>query len=388
MKAEAPPAPPTPQTGQECSRCGQPLRPDWAFCPTCSLPARPGKEEVLSSQIQVLRTSAAGGPAAEGPAALARWAVAGGAAVLVAGTLAVGFLVLSPGGARMLLPDPGAASADRPPGPGESAPFRVEWMSVPAGPFRYGPPSGDLNWSEVVEIPAFEIARTEATNAQWRTYLLERRAELETRGLWRTAVPWYWGWRKDPADPAGVREVPVYPEGQGDLPVSGVSFDEAERFCRWLAATGRVPGARLPREDEWEKAARGKDGRTYPWEGSAFMLAKPVSGRTFPVPRAVVSAPTPNAVTVTDTDISPFGVYHMGGNVSEWTDLFEGPSEGPRNLYRVIRGASFQDGVEDGADYARTWDDDVRMERGASPRRVGFRLARTARAAAPAGGGK
>lgn len=375
--ATAAPETPAPPTGQECSRCGQALRPDWNFCPTCSLPARPGKEEVLSSQIEVLRTSAPAGaaaPAAQG--GLARWLVAGGMAVLAAATLGVGFLVLSPQGERMLLPDAGNPPAERPPLPGEAEPVRFDWALVPAGPFRYGPPSGDLRWTEEVEVPAFEISRHEVTNAQWRSYLAERRADLETRGFWRTAVPWYWKWRKDPADASGQREEPFFPEGQGALPVHGISFDEADRFCAWLRATGRAPRARLPREDEWEKAARGTDGRTYPWPEAEFILLRHVSGRILEVPRAVVAAPTPNAVTVTDTDQSPCGVYHLGGNVAEWTDLFGRRSRGPEEKYRIIRGAAYQDGLEDGAEYARAWDPGVPMERGVVMRRVGFRVAR------------
>ena len=61
--------------------------------------------------------------------------------------------------------------------------------------------------------------------------------------------------------------------------------------------------------------------------------------------------------------------------MAEWTDLWGGPGTdpGPRERYRIIRGASFQDRREEGAVYARTWYDEGQMEKGVSHPRVGFR---------------
>lgn len=366
--------PAAPTAGQECPRCAHHLRPDWNFCPTCSLPAGPGKE-VLSSQIRVLRPTAAT-PPVDSP--LLRWVSAAAALALVGATTAVGFVLLSPEGGRMLLPDPPAGSPETGtvlPAAGQG--IGLEWVTVPAGPFRYGSPQGGRNYTEEVEIPAFQIARYEVTNTQWMEYLLERREDLQALDRWAPAVPSYFTWRKDPA---GKDDLPVIPPGEESLPVRGVSFEQAEAFCAWLDVSGRAPGARLPREDEWEKAARGTDGRVYPW-GDDFMLSIPVPGKTLRLEGGVVAAPLPTVVTLTVTDLSPYGVYHMGGNVSEWTDLWgRRPEEarGPWDRYQVIRGASFQDGLEDGAIYARTWNNDVRMEVGMSALWVGFRVARDA----------
>lgn len=359
------------------------LRPDWNFCPTCSIPARPGKE-VLSSQIQVLRTSGAA-LRPRTPAPL-RWAAAGVAAALVIATGVVGFLVLSPGGASILIPEP----ADG--GPGEGAPgggaFRLDWIAVEGGPFRFGPPrDAGQRWSESLDIPAFEILRTEISNAQWREYLLDRREYLMSQGQWEASVPGYWTWTKDPEDPEGPREIPGFPAAEETLPVRGVSFLQAVDFCAWLRATARAPGARLPREDEWEKAARGRDGRTYPW-GEGFEDEASIFGRVVRRNRAAVDAPKPMPVDVTATDVSPYGVLHMGGNVSEWTDLGlwnSGTEAGEWNRYRVIRGASFQEKTEDGAISARTWNNDFTMEGRFTSPLVGFRIARDARAAGAEG---
>ena len=365
--------------GTECPRCAHRLRPDWNFCPTCSLPSHPGKE-VLSSQIQVLRTPGAA-PSARTPAPL-RWAVIAAAAALVLGTAAVGMLVLDPEGARRIfpaetLPDPDGGS-------GGAGAFRLDWVAVPEGPFKFGPPVDAAHrWSEEVDVPAFEILRTEISNAQWREYLLDRRDYLEVHQQWIPSVPSYWTWDKDPADPEGRRELPMFPWTDGGLPVRGVSCLMAEDFCTWLRATGRAPGARLPREEEWEKAARGTDGRTYPW-GEGFEEEVSVLGRPVRRTRAVVHDLTPLPVDFTTTDISPYDILHMGGNVSEWTDhaawkVDMEPGEWMR--YRVIRGASFQEQEEDGAISARTWNADFKMEARFTSPLVGFRIARDSRLA-------
>lgn len=84
-------------------------------------------------------------------------------------------------------------------------------------------------------------------------------------------------------------------------PAVAVSWDNAALFCRWL-------GARLPRDEEWEKAARGADdARRYPW------------GATFDGSRANLSSGQPTAVGSYPGGASPYGVMDMAGNVFEWT---------------------------------------------------------------------
>ncbi|HEU4394489.1 MAG TPA: SUMF1/EgtB/PvdO family nonheme iron enzyme, partial [Planctomycetota bacterium] len=110
----------------------------------------------------------------------------------------------------------------------------------------------------------------------------------------------------------------------------------------------------------------------------------------------VVTSATPLPVDLSATDISPCGALHMGGNVSEWTNLWgkrPGTMEdtGPWDLQRVIRGASFQDGREAGERYAATWHSEFRMELGMTALSVGFRIARSVPNGASApeeGGGK
>jgi len=374
------PAPAPTASGGECPRCGALLRPDWNFCPTCSIPARPGKE-VLSNQIQVLRTAA---PANAPTSAPVRWALSLAAVALVFATGAVGWFVLSPRGASLILP-PGTEEVKPTADPGDA--LRLDWVLVPAGNFGFGPPTEGRPWREEVFVPAFEILRTEISNAQWRQYLLARRDYLRSTGAWESSVPSYWTWSPDPEDPAGKRMLPGFPWTDASLPVRNVSFLMAEDFCAWLDATGQAPGARLPREEEWEKAARGTDGRTYPWGDEPLAQDVSMVGRTVTGNRAVVNSNTgPMAVYQSSSDVSAYQVLHMGGNVSEWTDhpaWKAGLEPGDWKRYHVIRGASWQETTEDGVYSARTWNDDFVYEARITSPLVGFRIARDA----PAAGG-
>ena len=111
---------------------------------------------------------------------------------------------------------------------------------------------------------------------------------------------------------------------QPDHPVVDVSYFETEVFAKWA-------GKRLPTQQEWEKAARGTDGREYPW-GDEFDKERCNSEQTG------VNGTTP--VTKYVNGVSLFGCYDMAGNVWEWTASWYGNEQ---DGLRVIRGGSWDD---------------------------------------------
>ncbi len=99
------------------------------------------------------------------------------------------------------------------------------------------------------------------------------------------------------------------------LPVSGITAHDAEAYATWLASTRSVPGARLCTEYEWERGARGADGREYP-HGNVLEMDDGNHDETY---GKVASAMGPDEVGSHPASRSPFGLDDMAGNVLEWT---------------------------------------------------------------------
>jgi eukaryotic-like serine/threonine-protein kinase len=115
------------------------------------------------------------------------------------------------------------------------------------------------------------------------------------------------------------------------FPVGGISFEDAQAYARWLDGTGKVPGARLCTEREWERAARGADDRSYS-HGDRLLPDDANFDQTYGKQPDGVG---PDEVGSHPASRSPFGVDDLIGNIYEWTESSVG-LPGP-----VIRGGGY-----------------------------------------------
>lgn len=156
-----------------------------------------------------------------------------------------------------------------------------------------------------IHLNGFYIDKYEVTNVDYKLFIIETDHE----------PPPNW-------------EDPAYLQEREKHPVNAVSWHDADEYCQWT-------GKRLPTEEEWEKAARGPNGNKFPW-GNEFDESKANLNLGDTVP--VGSKPG---------DKSFYGLYDMGGNLTEWTSSWYKPYPGSPlqskyfgEIYKVVRGSA------------------------------------------------
>ena len=195
-----------------------------------------------------------------------------------------------------------AAGYSQNPVPGAGRPEPIPpvqgMVFVPAGEFLMGSTADDVRkLADVDEFPQrrvwvddYYIDVHEVTNAQYKVFLDSTGTDPPPR--------WVDG---------------RYGIGEDGYPVVSVSWEEAAAYAQFM-------GKRLPTEAEWEKAARGTDGRTYPW-GEGFDRDHANNGDR---PMTIMNFPS---------GVSPYGCYDMAGNVAEWVDgTYDAYPRGPQDV--------------------------------------------------------
>lgn len=199
----------------------------------------------------------------------------------------------------------------------------IPMVEIPEGLFAMGLDGmqalEDERPKHQVWLPVFFIDLHEVTTAQYAVFLTATNRD----------PPWQWD--------------TVMLSQHHDRPVIGVDWSDADAYCRWK-------GKRLPTEAEWEKSARGTDGRLYPWGNwlPSKDLANFASGARFSYSQALMP------VQSYERGKSPYGLYHMAGNVWEWVqdwyavNYYEvSPEQNPQGpelgQFKVLRGGSWSD---------------------------------------------
>ena len=173
-------------------------------------------------------------------------------------------------------------------------------LRVPAGPFTMGTDHGgeeDEHPAHTVTLPAFWLDRTEVTNAAYASCVAAKACGHNASHLASSR-------HGDGTVTATPKEVTDEDFARPQQPVTGVTWDNARDYCAWRSA-------RLPREAEFEKAARGTDDRHFTWGNDAPTTSLTAYGRTG-------GDGAPDDVATHPSGRGPYGHDDLGGNVWEW----------------------------------------------------------------------
>jgi formylglycine-generating enzyme required for sulfatase activity len=206
----------------------------------------------------------------------------------------------------------------------------IPMVTIPAGEFLMGNPEGKGRADEwpqrSVHLDEFAIDQVEVTNERYLAF-------VATTG------------HRSPPNPYGTGPLSSA-KGIEQLPVVQITWYDAKAYCSWSKK-------RLPTEAEWEKAARGTDGRLFPWGN------KPATSKRANFDREWEEEKTLHPVGSLQDGDSPYGVKDMSGNAREWVQDWYDPDyyqhapdrnpQGPdkRGVVRSIRGGSWHSPTSD-----------------------------------------
>jgi formylglycine-generating enzyme required for sulfatase activity len=218
-----------------------------------------------------------------------------------------------------------------------------ETVIVSAGEFWMGDTyykNDKENPPRQIYLNCFKIDKTEVTYRQYEACVKARGCSVPI-----DTIPWYKTYKSK-----------TFHERYANFPVTFITWEQANAFCHWAKM-------RLPTEAEWEKAARGDDGRNYPWGfENPDLIINPSSKAQYEYvvvdttlgddlrfhPYSALNSTGTTEVGKHPAGVSPYGLYDMAGNVWEWVNDFYVDSIGA--VYKapsatcnfmVIKGGSF-----------------------------------------------
>jgi len=313
-----------------CTYCGSRNSDDAKFCETCGKPISISQESRFGRRLPV------------------NWVILSVGVLVVIGLITVAIIkwwtprsaqaltispTLSP---NISLPSNTSAPATLTPPPGATQIASIDGMTmvyVPEGYFSMGSENRKSDTAPIhnVWLDAFWIDKTDVTNSMYALCVQAGNCRQPRRGDSDTRSQYYGNPQYD------------------DFPVIRVSWNDATTYCTWA-------GRRLPTEAEWEKAARGTDGRIYPW-GNELADATGNYNYNTGDTTGVLSYPA---------GASPYGALDMAGNVWNWISDWYDPSyysytpdrnpSGPASgTYHVIRGGSWGSSLDNIYSYYRNY---------------------------------
>ena len=205
----------------------------------------------------------------------------------------------------------------------------IDWCAVPAGDFLFG------RTRERRTLPEFRIARYPVTYMQFQAFV--KAPDGYQNPAW---------WQILPASSHSVAEQ-EFP--YGNHPRDNVSWYDAIAFCRWLSDK-LAQVITLPTEQQWEKAARGTDGRNWPWGNQYLVGYANVDERDEHNPVGPTYLRSTTAVGMYPWGESPYGVMDMCGNVWEWclndASDRDGATMGDPAAPKQLRGGSWNNNID------------------------------------------